>query len=368
MPLVAGLAFSGLTTNSPISTALLSTSDPSFVQFSSSTLGDELSVTAKSLFPSKPVSIRLALPSFLDRPTRKPILQAFKKAELEFPDLAEVIQLAHISIATKDHTPRNEILFHFSPTFAICRLVSTSVEEGIRESTTLRETTVTFDSPSPDTNAIIAQFVDLVHGTKIERIIVIDPSVTTTEATHSTWNEHQRSPVELTTIGFPSVALQAAKSALRSYESALSLAGSQSTAISRIGIVNADGLVHALVPRGAVLPQYHSATFTTSKDDQTEARVSIVIGRSPKGEENLRVGQLVLRNLPKKAKGGLAISVTVDVNDEGDISVAAEEQESGVSEKTVVRKFLGEHHQDELEKSELNEEADVNSANGGLPE
>lgn len=381
MPLIAGLAFSALTTDSPISTVLLSTSDPSLVQVSSSTLGEDLSATAQSLFPSKPVSIRLALPSFLDRPTRKPILQAFKKAELEFPQLAEVIQLAHISITTEDHAPRNEILFHFSPTFAICRLVSTFVEEGIRESTALKETTVTIHSPSPDTNAIIAQFVDLAqaalaadekHGTKIERIIIVDPNVTSTEATLSTWSQHQQSPIKLITIGFPSVALEAAKTALNFYESNRRLVIPHIPVIYRIGIVNADGFVYAFIPRHLVVPQSHSATFTTSKDDQTQATVSVVIGESPRGEENLRVGQLVLRDLPKKAKGGLAIRVKVDVNDVADVSVTAEDVESGLSEKTIIRNFLGERHWDELlealETYELNEEATGGNVNATLPE
>jgi len=377
MPLISGIAFSGLTTNSPIFTTLLSTSDPSFVHSSSSTLGDDLSSTTKSLFTSKPASIKLALPSYLDRETRKPILQAFKQANLVFPSLSETLQLAHISLTTKDHTPRNEILIHLSPTLAICRLVSTSVEDGIRESTTLKETTI--DSPSPDANAIIAQFVDLAqatldeqHGTKLDRIIVIDASITTTEATLSNWNQHQRSPIELVKIGFPSIALQAAKSALSSYKSALEHAPLHNIAITRIGIVNADGFVHALIPKHAVLPQSHSAMFTTSKDDQTKARVSVVVGNSHRGEENLCVGQLVLRDLPKKSKGALVVRVTVDVDVEGDISVTAEEAESGVSEKTVVRKFIGEHHWDELEevleKFKLDEQAEVDNVNDALPE
>jgi hypothetical protein len=378
MPLIAGIAFSGLTSNSPIFTALLSTSDPSFVHSSSSTLGDDLSSTIKSLFPSKPAAIKLALPSYLDRQTRKPILQAFKQANLVFPSLSETIQLAHISLTTKDHTPRNEILFHLSPTLAICRLVSTSVEDGIRESTTLKETT--FDSPCPDTDAIISQFVDVAqvtideqHGTTtLDRIIVIDARFTTTEATLSTWNQHQRSPIELIKIGFISVALQAANSALSSYQSALEHSASHIIAIARIGIVNAHGFVHALIPKHAVFPQSHSATFTTSKDDQTKARVSVVVGESHRGEENLCVGQLVLRGLLKRTKGELVIRVTVDVDVEGDISVTAEEAESGVSEKTVVRKFIGEHHWDELEevleKFKLDEQAEVGNVNGELPE
>jgi hypothetical protein len=304
-------------------------------------------------------------------------LQAFKQANLVFPALSETIQLAHISLTTKDHTPRNEILFHLSPTLAICRLVSTSVEEGIRESTTLKETTI--DSSSLDTNAIIAQFVDLAqatldeqHGTKIERIIVIDASITTTETTLSNWNQHQRSPIELVKIGFPSVALQAAKSALSSYQSALEHASLHNIAIARIGIVNADGFVHRLIPKHAVLPQSHSVTFTTSKDDQTQAKVSVVVGESRRGEENLCVGQLVLRDLPKKPKGVLVIRVTVDVDVKGDISVNAEEVESGVSEKTVIKQFIGEHHWDELEevleKFKLDEGAEVGNINGALPE
>jgi molecular chaperone DnaK (HSP70) len=82
-------------------------------------------------------------------------------------------------------------------------------------------------------------------------------------------------------------------------------------------------IVHALIPKHAVLPQSHSATFTTSKDDQTKAMVSVVVGESHRGEENLCVGQLVLRDLPKRTKGALVVRVTVDIDVEGDISVTA---------------------------------------------
>lgn len=84
------------------------------------------------------------------------------------------------------------------------------------------------------------------------------------------------------------------------------------------------------------------------------------------------MGQLVLRDLPKKSKGVLVVCVTVDVDVEGDVSVTAEEVESGVSEKIAIREFIGEHHWDELEevleKFKLDEEAEVGNINGALPE
>jgi hypothetical protein len=45
----------------------------------------------------------------------------------------------------------------------------------------------------------------------------------------------------------------------------------------------------------------------------------------------------------------LGIRVTIDVNLEGEILITAEEVESGVSEKTAIKKFLGEHW-DEVEE------------------
>jgi hypothetical protein len=363
MPLIAGIAFSGLTAGSPVFTHLLSTQDPSFARSSTTTLGDNLEQSVKDLaasLPEKPIVIKLALSAYLDRQSRKPILQAFKQAGLVFPVLSENLQLGHILIVSGDHGPRNEILFHLAPTLAVGRLVSTTVEEGIRESTTIKETTIA--SPPSDTDAIIAQFVDEAQatldqqppsdaGSKIERIVVVDASVKSTQAAQSIWKRGDAAaPIELTKISFLSIAQQAARSTLSSYKSGLEHPTLYNIAAVRVGVVKADGFVHSLVPWQAVLPQTQSATFTTSKDNQTKVTVSVVAGASPKGEENLTVGQFVLHNLPARPAGVLAIRVAVDVDIDGNICVTAEEAESRVSEKTTISHFLGEHHWDEMEE------------------
>lgn len=357
MPFVAGIAFSGLTAGSPVFTHLLSSDDPSFAHSSTTKLGDNLEETVKEIatsFHENPVAIKLALHSYLDNNSRRPILQAFKQAGLVFPDLSENLQLGHILLVREDYGPRNEILFHLAPTLVIGRLVSTTVEEGIRESITLKE--ITINAPSSDTKAIIDQFVIMAQatldqqpskaGTKVEDMVVIDATITSTQITQSKWKEGDQ--IDLIKIGFPSVALQAVKSTLSSYKSALERPVLYNFAAVRVGIVKADGFVHSLIPKQAVFPQTQSATFTTSKDEQTKVTVSVVIGESPRGKDNLNVGQLVLHNLPARQAGVLAIRVTIDVNLESDILITAEEVESGVSEKTAIKKFLGEHHWDEV--------------------
>ena len=359
MPFAAGIAFSGLTAGSPAFIHLLSSDDPSFSHSFATKLGDNLEESVKEIassFPENPVAIKLALPSYLDKNSRRPILQAFKQAGLVFPVLSENLQLGHISLVKEDYGPSNEILLHIAPTLVIGRLVSTTVEEGIRESITLKE--ITINAPSSDTNDIINQFVNIARatldqqfskaGTKLEHIVVIDAAITSSsEVIRSKWKEGV-AHIDLIKIGFPSVALQAVKSTLSSYQSALEHPVLYNFAAARVGIVKADGFVHSLIPKQAVFPQTQSATFTTSKDGQTKATVSVVIGESPRGKDNLSVGQLVLHNLPARQAGVSAIRVTIDVNLEGDILITAEEVESGVSEKIVIKKFVGEHHWDEV--------------------
>ena len=361
MLFAAGISFSGLTAGSPIFTHL-SSDDPSFAHSFTTKLGDNLEESVKEIaasFPENPVAIKLALPSYLDNSSRRPILQAFKQAGLVFPVLSENLQLGHISLIKEDYGPRNEILFHIAPTLIIGRLVSTTVEEGIRESITLKE--ITINAPSSDTKDIIDQFVNLAQatlnqqpstaGAKLEHMVIIDASITSTEVTRSKWKEGDAvAKIDLIKIGFPSVALQAVKSTLSSYKSALEHPVLYNFAAARVGIVKADGFVHSLIPKQAVFPQTQSATFTTSKEEQTKATVSVVIGESPRGKDNLSVGQLVLHNLPARQAGVLAIRVIIDVNLEGDILITAEEIESGVSEKIVIKKFVGEHHWDEVEE------------------
>jgi len=115
--------------------------------------------------------------------------------------------------------------------------------------------------------------------------------------------------------------------------------------VVRTGIVKANWFVHSFITKHAVLLRAQSATSTTSKDDQTEATVSVVVGESPRRKENATVGQLVLHYLASCPAGVLAICVTIDVDLEHNILLTAEEVESGVSEKTII---LGEHHWDEV--------------------
>lgn len=362
MPFAAGIAFSGLTAGSSVFIHLLSSDDPSFAHSSATKLGDNLEDSVKEIarsFPEKPVAIKLALPSYLDNKSRRPILQAFKQAGLVFPSLSENLQLGHILLVKEDYGPRNEILFHLAPSLVIGRLVSTNVEEGIRESISLKE--ITINAPSSDYKAIIDEFVHMAQatldqqpskaGAKLEDMVIIDASISSTQVVQSKWKEGDPvAQINLIKIGFPSVALQAAKSILSSYKAGLEHPVLFNFAAVRVGIVKADGFVHSLIPKQAVFPQTQSAIFTTSKDGQSKATVSVVVGESPRGKDNLSVGQLVLHNLPVRQAGGLAIRVTIDVNLEGDIFISAEEVESGVSEKCAFKKFLGEHHWDEVEE------------------
>ncbi len=96
-----------------------------------------------------------------------------------------------------------------------------------------------------------------------------------------------------------------------------------------LGIETAGGIVERLISRNTPIPVEQTRVFSTTKDDQTEAKIRIFQGESRRIEENQQLGELILRGLPSAAKGRVQIEVTFEINTDGIVNVSAKDLATG---------------------------------------
>ena len=101
-----------------------------------------------------------------------------------------------------------------------------------------------------------------------------------------------------------------------------------------LGIETEGGLMTAVVDRNTTIPAEKKKMFTTTEDHQKSVTVRVLQGNSRLANNNLLLGEIVLGNIPPEAKGSPQIEVTFDIDQNGWISVAAKELQTG-EEKSV---------------------------------
>jgi len=92
-----------------------------------------------------------------------------------------------------------------------------------------------------------------------------------------------------------------------------------------LGIATAGGFVESIIERNTAIPVGESRNFTTSWDDQTEVKIEVYQGEGRMASENEKLGEFVLENLPKAARGELKIEVSFDIDANGIVNVSAED-------------------------------------------
>jgi molecular chaperone DnaK len=108
-----------------------------------------------------------------------------------------------------------------------------------------------------------------------------------------------------------------------------------------LGILTAGGTFRGLIPQNTTVPTSRSETFTTSRDNQTAVKILVMQGEHEKGEENELLGEFVLTDLRKAAKGQVEIEVTFEINADGIVSVNAKDLETGRTQAIQVTATSG---------------------------
>src|SRR3989449_7342463 len=115
-----------------------------------------------------------------------------------------------------------------------------------------------------------------------------------------------------------------------------------------LGIETRDGTFTPLIERNSTIPTRKSRIFTTVADNQTKVEVHVLQGESDMAAYNKSLAKFELTNIPPAPKGVPQVEVTFEIDVNGIVSVAAQDQATGRSQSMVIHPSGG------LSQSEVN--------------
>jgi molecular chaperone DnaK len=114
-----------------------------------------------------------------------------------------------------------------------------------------------------------------------------------------------------------------------------------------LGLETKDGTFTSLIERNSTIPTRKSRIFTTVADNQTKVEVHVLQGESDMAAYNKSLAKFELTNIPPAPKGVPQVEVTFEIDVNGIVSVAAQDQATGRSQSIVIHPSSG------LSQSEL---------------
>jgi molecular chaperone DnaK len=96
-----------------------------------------------------------------------------------------------------------------------------------------------------------------------------------------------------------------------------------------LGIQTVGGYMDTLIERNSRLPIRQTRTFGTASDNQAVVRINILEGSSRVAADNRPLGELLLSDIPLRARGDVKIDVSFEINTDGMLSVTARDRDSG---------------------------------------
>ena len=108
-----------------------------------------------------------------------------------------------------------------------------------------------------------------------------------------------------------------------------------------LGIETLGGLMDVIIPRNSKVPQRAARQYTTSKDGQTNLRISIYQGERDNIAFNRKLGEFNLTEVPAMPAGLPKIEIAFMLDADGILKVSAKELRSGVEQKIDVKPQYG---------------------------
>jgi len=98
-----------------------------------------------------------------------------------------------------------------------------------------------------------------------------------------------------------------------------------------LGVQTAGGYTERLLDKNAPIPIERTRTFSTAHDQQTRVVIECCRGEARRYGDNEPLGQLVLDELPARARGQVKIEVTFRVDTDGILHVRANDADTGAA-------------------------------------
>ncbi|WP_254838336.1 molecular chaperone DnaK [Natronomonas marina] len=108
-----------------------------------------------------------------------------------------------------------------------------------------------------------------------------------------------------------------------------------------LGIEVKGGIFERLIDKNTTIPTEESKIFTTAADNQTSVNIRVFQGEREIAEENELLGAFQLTGIPPAPAGTPQIEVTFNIDENGIVNVAAEDQGSGNSEDITIEGGVG---------------------------
>src|SRR5207253_2155282 len=117
-----------------------------------------------------------------------------------------------------------------------------------------------------------------------------------------------------------------------------------------LGIAIAGGFFQKIISKNTTVPTSAHHVFTTVKDDQTSAKITVVQGESEAATDNELLGEFMLTGLRAAPRGAVDIDVIFDISADGIVSVSAIDVQTGTRQSITVTASSG-LTEDEIKKA-----------------
>ena len=108
-----------------------------------------------------------------------------------------------------------------------------------------------------------------------------------------------------------------------------------------LGIETMGGLMDVLIPRNSKIPTKAGRQYTTQKDGQSGMRISVFQGERDLVQDNRKLAEFNLANIPGMPAGLPKVDVSFLINADGILQVRAKELRSGVEQSIDVKPQYG---------------------------
>lgn len=108
-----------------------------------------------------------------------------------------------------------------------------------------------------------------------------------------------------------------------------------------LGIETMGGLMDVIIPRNSKIPIRAGRSYTTSKDGQTQLKISVYQGERDLIKDNRKLAEFILAGIPSMPAGLPKVEIQFLINADGILTVKAKELRSGVESSIEVKPQYG---------------------------
>ena len=102
-----------------------------------------------------------------------------------------------------------------------------------------------------------------------------------------------------------------------------------------IGVKRSDGMMSVILAKNTPYGEKHTKEYVTSKDNMQSMKLHIYQGERPVARDNFEIGVLKITGIPPKPQGEASVEITMEVDNNGILKLAAMEMSTKVVTKHV---------------------------------